>query len=293
MKALVLCAGKGERLRPFTNTLAKPAIPFLNIPMLYYNLWYLRNFGIKEFIINTHHLPHTVQWAADHYPDKSIRFYIEHEPNLLGSAGPLAKNKALLGVENNFILANGDTVFFLHHEKVLQDFLKFHQDNKADATILVIRHTENTKNFGSVWIDSKNRVRGFGKSSSANETDPMHFVGLILMSRECLQWCEEKESNIFYDVFTKHLTNKKIMAYLSSDISWYETGNINDYWSAMSQVHSLLFSKSQGSSQAFIQKNFYKMFSDFFPGSKFLDKLQKEQPKDMSELLAANKNLVK
>ena len=57
MKAMLLSAGYGNRFKPHTNKVAKPAIPFLNIPMLGYPIYYLEQIGIEKLAINTHYLP--------------------------------------------------------------------------------------------------------------------------------------------------------------------------------------------------------------------------------------------
>lgn len=295
MKAFILCAGKGERLKPFTDSLAKPAIPFLNIPMLFYPVWALKKLGIKNFLVNTHHLPKTIEDTIQQCPDRNLNFETYFESTLLGSGGPLAKAKISLKTEDHFILANGDSVFFLHHENVLQDFVKFHKENKATATIFLTQHTERTQNHGSVWVDAKNFITGFGKTkpSNMNESDPMHYVGLIIMNRDCLDWFEEKESNIFYDIFMQKLKTQKIMAYISSDVTWFETGNINDYFSAFLSVYSLLKKSSQNSAQAFIQKNYAAMLKDFFPNLRLAADAQLTLPKDTQQLLQQNRSILK
>lgn len=294
MKAFVLCAGKGERLRPFTDHLAKPAIPFLNIPMMYYTIWTLKNLGIGDFLLNTHHLPGSIEAALQNCPDKKLHFKTYFEPALLGSGGPLAKARGEFTSEAPFLLVNGDTIFFLHNKQVLQDFYNFHVAKKAMASILLIPHTEKTKSFGSVWIDAKNQVTGFGKTPPKNggHADPEHFIGLILMSKKCLDWFEEKESNIFYDVFTPHLNEQKIFGYVSKDITWFETGNINDYWSAMTTMHAVLTKKPATATEAFMQKNFQAMLNEFFPDAKLADRMPIEVPKNIEELLKANKDLI-
>ncbi len=166
------------------------------------------------------------------------------------------------------------------------------------ATILLIPHTDKTKSFGSVWIDSKNQVTGFGKTPPKDgaHDDPAHYIGLILMSKKCLDWFEEKESNIFYDVFTPHLNEKKIFGYVSKDITWFETGNITDYWSALTTMHGVLTRKPQTATEAFMQKNFQAMLNDFFPAAKLAEQMPKnisgEIPKNIEELLAVNNNLI-
>ena len=56
MRAMVLAAGRGERLRPLTDTLPKPMIPLAGKPLIHYTLTYLKNCGVEEVVVNLHHL---------------------------------------------------------------------------------------------------------------------------------------------------------------------------------------------------------------------------------------------
>ncbi|MEK6556075.1 MAG: sugar phosphate nucleotidyltransferase, partial [Bdellovibrionota bacterium] len=64
MKAMILTAGLGTRFRPHTDKLAKPALPFLNIPLMGYSLFHLESLGIKDLVLNLHHLPQTIRAVA-------------------------------------------------------------------------------------------------------------------------------------------------------------------------------------------------------------------------------------
>lgn len=295
MKAFVLCAGKGERLKPFTDALAKPAIPFLNIPMMYYSIWALKKLGIRDFLINTHHLPDSIEHTITKCPDKNLTFKTYFEESLLGSEGPIAKAEDFLEQDDHFVLANGDSVFLLHNDKVLQKFLDFHKANKAMATIFLTPHNKETQGFGSVWVDAKNRVRGFGKTNpdEKTETDPMHFVGLIVMNKKCLEWFEVKNGNIFYDVFTKHLANQNIMGFISREITWHETGNIQSYLDALTQIQLLLTRRAHSQGEEFMRKDFHEMLNAFHPGTRLSEKTPTTVPKNIHELIDLNKSLLK
>ncbi|MCB0350245.1 MAG: hypothetical protein KDD38_03620 [Bdellovibrionales bacterium] len=112
MNALMLSAGLGTRFRPVTDRVAKPAIPFLNVPLLGYSLYYLENLfsenlgvGINDkscrlenLVLNTHHLPASVEGAANcltHGQDYRVLF--SFEPEILGSGGGILKARELLG----------------------------------------------------------------------------------------------------------------------------------------------------------------------------------------------------
>lgn len=109
MKAMILAAGKGERMRPLTNTTPKPLLKVNNKPLLQYHIESLRDqVGINEFIINTAYLGQKIQ---DYFNDGSnlnvsIKYSAE-ETGSLETAGGIKQALPLLGNED-FILVNGD-----------------------------------------------------------------------------------------------------------------------------------------------------------------------------------------
>ena len=105
-QAGILCAGLGTRLRPFTDTVPKPMIPLLGVPMVEWNIRRFRQFGVSEFFINLHYLP---QVLIDYLGDGSrlgvhIHYHVESE--LLGTAGGVKSFEDLLDEE--FFLLYGD-----------------------------------------------------------------------------------------------------------------------------------------------------------------------------------------
>ena len=91
MRAILLAAGYGTRLRPLTNTIPKCLVPIKGVPLLQIWLERLTNAGIGPFLINTHYLPKEVEGFAEssRYRDQVT---LVHEPELLGTAGTLIAN---------------------------------------------------------------------------------------------------------------------------------------------------------------------------------------------------------
>jgi len=87
MKAMILAAGFGSRLRPLTDTLPKPMVPVLNRPVLERTIDLLRTHGIRDITINLHHLPDKVQ---DYFGDGQrfgVKLHWSPETDILGTAG--------------------------------------------------------------------------------------------------------------------------------------------------------------------------------------------------------------
>ena len=107
MKAFLLAAGLGTRLRPLTDHLPKCLVPVGGRPLL--DLWLdsLRAAGVDEVLVNLHHLPLVVRGHLDAHGG-SPRVRTTFEPTLLGSAGTLRENRAFLGDDAVFLAVNGD-----------------------------------------------------------------------------------------------------------------------------------------------------------------------------------------
>ena len=133
-----MAAGKGERLRPQTLQLAKPALPLLNVPMLAYSTLYLELLGAKEYLINTHHLPATVEDAARQVLPRKASLKFSFETEILGSGGGLAQALRMSGATTGPILiANADAILLLPEPEKIQELLQTHVASGALATFLV------------------------------------------------------------------------------------------------------------------------------------------------------------
>ena len=89
MKALILCAGKGERLKPLTAAIPKPMIQIKNKPVLEYLIMLCKKHGIKEIAINTSYLPEKIKECFANGEKFGVKIIYSFEKELLGTAGAL------------------------------------------------------------------------------------------------------------------------------------------------------------------------------------------------------------
>lgn len=230
MKGVILSAGLGTRLRPLTENCAKPAVPFFTLPMLAFSHYALKQAGVNEFFINTHHCPDTIKQAVNHIKQPGDQFHFNHEPEILGSGG------ALLGFKEHlcedFFISNGDSVFILNNPNDIKTLFKVHRQQNNFATIAVMPHQEAGKSLSACWIDDDSYVVGFGKNPPSDKCKPMHYFGLQVLSHELMQKLPEGESNILLDVILPELAHKNVKAMTFDDVFWHETGNQKDYLEA-------------------------------------------------------------
>ena len=160
MKAFLLAAGTGSRLRPITDHTPKCMLPIGGIPLL--DLWLdaLHRAGVDEVLINLHHLPDVVlQHIRVRSGPPEIR--TEFEPQLLGSAGTLRRHRDWVQDEQFFLAINADnlTDFDLRH------LIDFHRRGDAEATLTVF-HAQDPSQFGVVDVDHFGVVIGFTEKPS-------------------------------------------------------------------------------------------------------------------------------
>lgn len=155
MKAMILAAGKGERLRPLTDRIPKPLIPVAGKPLIHYTLSYLKNCGVDEVVINLHHLGSQIRSFVGDGGAWGLRIIYSHETRLLGTGGGIQKAAPFL-VQGPFVVMNADILVELD----LNEVSRFHKSNNAAVT-MVLRRDPEVDRFGAIEIDGYNRVRQF------------------------------------------------------------------------------------------------------------------------------------
>jgi N-acetyl-alpha-D-muramate 1-phosphate uridylyltransferase len=133
-KAMVLAAGYGTRLKPWTDRVPKPLIPVAGKPMIEYALDRLRASGIREVVINVSHLKEQLVAYAARVPGLTIRLSEEAEP--LETGGGLRKALPLLGDEP-FFYVNSDIIWLDEGESALQRLNRHWDDARMDFLLLV------------------------------------------------------------------------------------------------------------------------------------------------------------
>ena len=107
MKAMILAAGRGERLRPLTERVAKPMIPIGSEPLIVHPLRWLRSAGIRDVVVNIHHLAEQIERGLGSGADFGVRIRYSREDELLETGGGVKRALPLLG-PGPFVVCNGD-----------------------------------------------------------------------------------------------------------------------------------------------------------------------------------------
>ncbi len=121
-QAIVLAAGLGTRLRPLTDKIAKPALPVGGIPIIFYNLAMLEEVGVRNVVINLHHLPKSIEKLFKKNPFK-LKIQFSYEKVLLGTGGGITKAFKMLANKPCFVM-NGDILSNIDLAKLQTEHLK-------------------------------------------------------------------------------------------------------------------------------------------------------------------------
>lgn len=228
MKAMILAAGYGTRLRPLTYSKPKPMVLICNRPLIGYAVERFLALGVKEIIVNLHHLPEIIKsYLTDEFGDL-CEFHFSYEPEILGTGGGVRKVRALLEKEEEFFLVNGDTIQFPPYEE-LQSVRR-----KTNAiAALTLRHPPRGDRFTAVWFD-QGKITGFGKGVG----EALMFSGSHLISSRIFRYLPEKEfSGIVDEVYMPLIADgREVVAGVIDDSPWFDIGTPQRYISAASAV---------------------------------------------------------
>jgi len=134
MKALIFAAGKGTRLKPFTDQHPKALAVVNEIPLLERNIKYLQSFGINDFVINVYHFGEQIVEFLKKNDNFGAKIEISDEKEeLLETGGGLVFARKYLDFEEDFLILNADILTDLN----LNELVKFHQEKKDFATLAV------------------------------------------------------------------------------------------------------------------------------------------------------------
>ena len=155
MRAMVLAAGLGTRLRPITYEMPKPMVPVLNRPVMEHILRLLAGHGFSETIANLHWFPELI---VNHFGDGSAcgveLSYNYEEGGLLGTSGGVRNVAEFLG--DSFLVISGDALTDID----LTVMREFHESHGGVAT-LATKRVEDTTQFGVAITGSDGRIQGF------------------------------------------------------------------------------------------------------------------------------------
>jgi NDP-sugar pyrophosphorylase family protein len=235
MKAMILAAGFGTRLWPLTVGRTKPALPFLNRPLIAYTIEYLKRHGVEDLIINLHHEPDSVREQIGDGSDYGVRIdYSVEEPEILGTSGALDCVRDRLDKET-FLVINGKIITDID----LGAAFAAHRDRQALATLVLLPNHKRER-FSEVRVTEDYRISEFAgfpepghpRSSILDPRPPLMFTGIHVLDPGIFEYIPRGIfSDSVRDVYPKAMADGRTVAAHVADgaSSWRELSTIERY----------------------------------------------------------------
>lgn len=225
MKAMILAAGLGTRLRPLTDVTPKPLLPVAGTPMIVWNLLLLKRHGIRDVVINLHHLGDIIRQALGDGSALGMRLIYSYEPVILGTGGGIKQAEPHFQGEPVLVL-NGDTLFELD----LGAVMAFHRERAAAAT-LVLRQDPDAARWGLVEVTDRAeivRITGRGRSAPTVTAARM-FAGIHILHPRLLRYLPADTECSIIDAYVKGIQDEERILGFDFDGFWSDVGTPERY----------------------------------------------------------------
>jgi mannose-1-phosphate guanylyltransferase len=248
MKAMILAAGKGTRVRPITYTIPKPLIPILQKPVMEFLVDLLRDHGFNEIMVNVSHLAREIEsYFHDgqrfgvqiaYSFEGSVREDGELQGEALGSAGGMKRIQDFNPFfDDTFVVLCGDALIDLD----LTAAVKWHKEKGSLATIVMKSvPKEEVSSYGVVVTDENGKIQAFQeKPAVADALSTNINTGIYIFEPEILNYIPSNcEYDIGGDLFPKLVEMGAPFYGISMDFEWVDIGKVPDYWQAIRSVLS-------------------------------------------------------
>lgn len=222
MKAVILAAGFGERMRPLTEKLAKPVLPVLNEPLIVRTLRAIRKAGIREVAINLHYRPETVRAAIP--PDPfGLKIRFSREAKILGTGGALRKLRAWIGREPVLVI-NGDVVFDFD----LARLVRSHHDAQSLAT-LILRENPDAELYKPVLVDGRQRIVAMRGKPAGRTGRALMFASVHVIEPVALARLPAGASDLVEHLYIPLLREGSHLQGVREKGAWFDLGNPATY----------------------------------------------------------------
>ena len=238
MKAMILAAGLGTRLRPLTDSIPKALVEVGGRTLLEITLSHLRAFGVREVIINVHHFADQVVDYLQANNNFGMRIEVSREDILLDTGGGLKKAAYFFDEdEEPFILHNVDVLSSIDLHRMLQ----FQIERQALATLAV----QNRKTSRYLLFDEQlqlcGRRSGDGSKQelvrSTGESQALAFCGIHIISPRLLKLVTEEGTFSIIDCYLRLAAQgEKVLAFRADEYYWRDLGRPNDIAQAASDL---------------------------------------------------------
>jgi mannose-1-phosphate guanylyltransferase len=221
MKAMILAAGLGTRLRPLTDTRPKVLMPVANRPIIARVIEYLKANGFSRLVVNAHHHHRQLVDYLDNGRPFGLPIELRVEPEILGTGGGI-KNTAGFWDDKPFVVINGDILTDVNLAQAYKDHLK------SGALVTLVVH--DCEPFNQIEIDEDGNILHIARQ---NLPGRWAFTGIHIMNPQLLSHIPD---SIFYDIIVCYqeliASGKAIRAFVSKNHYWRDIGTVQSYMGA-------------------------------------------------------------
>ncbi len=242
MKAMILAAGYGTRLKPMTDKTPKALIEVNGAPLLKIVIKKLLAAGVTEMIINTHHLSDQIATFLKMNNNFGLRIELSHEDQILGTGGGLKHASQFFDDAQPFFLYNVDILSTID----LKQMYRFHQDWEAMAT-LAVQARETRRSF---IVDEQNLICGHEdkdnerirlKHTPRGKTRLLGFCGIHIISPKIFRFIEQTGRFSIIDTYLKLIEQGfTILGFPADEFYWKDIGKLE----TLEEIHHDLETKA-------------------------------------------------
>lgn len=245
MKAMILAAGKGTRVRPITYTIPKPMIPIMQKPVMEFLLELLRQHGFDQIMVNVSHLANEIEGYFRDGQRFGVELAYSFEGRIvdgqlvgeaIGSAGGMRKIQDFYPFfDDTFIVLCGDALIDLD----LTEAVRKHREKGSIATIITRSvPLKQVPSYGVVVTDDEGRVKSFQEKPKVEEALSTDInTGIYIFEPEIFDYIPSGvEYDIGGDLLPKLVTAQAPFFGIRMDFEWVDIGKVPDYWQAIQDV---------------------------------------------------------
>ncbi len=245
MKAMILAAGKGTRVRPITQTIPKPMIPILQKPVMEFLVELLRQHGFDEIMVNVSHLADVIENYFRDGQKFGVQIGYSFEGRIedgeligeaVGSAGGMRRIQDFSPFfDDTFVVLCGDALIDLD----LTAAVKWHREKGAIATIVMKSvPRDEVPSYGVVVTDDSGRIKAFQEKPSVEEALSTDInTGIYIFEPEIFDYIpSDTEYDIGSQLFPALVAANAPFYGISMDFEWVDIGKVPDYWRAIQSV---------------------------------------------------------
>lgn len=225
LRALVLSAGRGERLRPLTGALPKPLLPVAGRPLVAWTLERLRAAGCEAVAVNLHHLGSQIRETLGG-SFRGMPLHYSEEAELLGTGGALPPLGDFFAGADRVVIVNGDSLC----RWPIEALLAAHARRQPAATLLVHRMPDVADFGGGVALED-DRITAFRPGTLAHRAARRHlvFAGAQVLEPELLARIPDGPSDLVSALYEPLLAEGAPLAALATERLWHDLGTPRRY----------------------------------------------------------------